>query len=134
MQIKRQKQRQKIAASKDYPITWQQTLWLKWEDGNHQLFATRITWNIKQIQRNIVKRSFCKYSDLSRILVFLSPSSLLTLWDFFSGEFDVRDFIKSHRFFFRKSDDGSGSTTRFAITLEKADACLPLIVQNQEDF
>lgn len=33
-----------------------------------------------------------------------------------------------------KTDDGSGSTTRFEIKLEKADACLPLIVQHQEDF
>ena len=63
----------------------------------------------------------------------LSDSGPIFLETFFFGIWRAT-VIKISSILFRKTDDGSGSTTRFTITLEKADACLPLIVQNQEDF
>ena len=139
MQKKQQNQKQKIAASKGCRITWQPTSWARLEVGDHQLFAIRTTWNTKQIRKSIGNILYCKYyiicyTSYPFIEPVLSnyPWSHFS-WDSFSGIWRAA-VIKISLILFRKTDDGSGSTTRFTITLEKADACLPLILQNQEDF
>ena len=142
MQKKQQNQKQKIAASKGCRITWQPTFWARLEVGDHQLFAIRTTWNTKQIRKSIGNILYCKYYIISYASYPGIPLYWTGLikniwshfsWDFFSGIWRAT-VIKISLILFRKTDDGSGSTTRFTITLEKADACLPLILQNQEDF
>ena len=82
MQRKQQRQKQRIAASKDCQITWQPTLSVKLEDGNHQLFAILTTWNTKQIQRNIGKILSCKCNYI--IFLHLSGPILSNSGLFFS--------------------------------------------------